>query len=129
MKCCASGRSAPPPVGYRDDQDDHRLKETLTGKVDYRRRKIELRIEPRFNSVLIGRSYIREMVRHERANMARFKLRLKELFGTRLPQPRQQAGSVSYDPAGWLLASRTQVEDCLPTGLDDDSYSDIDVRR
>src|SRR5439155_14386104 len=28
MKCCASGRSAPPPVGYRAEQDDHRLKET-----------------------------------------------------------------------------------------------------
>ena len=102
---------------------------TITGEVHHRSCKIELRIKPRFNSVLVGRSYIREMVRHDRANMARYKLRRKELIGIWLPQPRQQAGSVSCDPAGWLLASRTQVEDCLPTGFDDDRYSDVDVRR
>jgi len=102
---------------------------TITGEVHHRGCKIELRIKPGLNSVLVGRSYIREMVRHERANMARYKLRRKELIGIWLPQPRQQAGSVSCDPAGWLLASRTQVEDCLPTGFDDDRYSDVDVRR
>src|SRR4029077_878922 len=44
-------------------------------------------------------------------------VKLSELFGY----------SVECYPAGGFLASRIQVEDCLPTGLDNNAHSDIAV--
>ena len=38
---------------------------TFTGEVHYGSCKIELYIEPRFNSMLVGRSHIGQMVGHE----------------------------------------------------------------
>jgi hypothetical protein len=38
---------------------------SFTGKIDNWRGKIELRVQSRFNSVLVGRSHIGQMIRHE----------------------------------------------------------------
>src|SRR5215469_525238 len=40
-------------------------RKSFTGKIDNWSRKIELYIEPRFNSVLVGRSNIGQMIGHE----------------------------------------------------------------
>ena len=56
----------------------------VTGQIDDRRCKIELGIQPRFDSVLIGGSYVSEMVCHKRTHVTSDKLRRQELIGTRL---------------------------------------------
>src|SRR4029453_18065473 len=58
---------------------------SLTGKIDHRRGKIELRVEPGFDSMLIRRSDVGEMIRHKRADVTSYKLRREELISPRLP--------------------------------------------
>ena len=51
---------------------------------DNRSREIELRIQPGFHRVLVGGSYIHEMVCHERTDVTGDKLCREELICTRL---------------------------------------------
>ena len=59
-------------------------RKTFSGKVYHWSRKIELRIQPRFYSMLIRRSDVREVICHKRADVTSYKLRCKELVGSRL---------------------------------------------
>ena len=54
---------------------------TITGKIHHGSCEIELCIEPRFNSVLIGGSHIGEMIGHERTDVTGYKLCREELIG------------------------------------------------
>ena len=58
-------------------------RKSFAGKIDHRRGKIELRVQPRFDSVLIGRSDVGEMICHQRTDMTGDELRRQELIGPR----------------------------------------------
>src|SRR5437773_10728743 len=60
-------------------------RKSLIGKIDNRRGKIELRVQPGFYSMLIRRSDVREVIRHKRADVTSYKLRREELVGSRRP--------------------------------------------
>src|ERR1700730_4623087 len=54
-------------------------RKSLTGKVHNCRRKIELRVQPRFYGVLVGGSDVSEMVCHKRTHMTGDELRREKL--------------------------------------------------
>src|ERR1700730_3319880 len=58
-------------------------RKSLAGKIDNRRGKIELRVQPGFDSMLIRRSDVREVIRHERADVTSYQLCCEELVGSR----------------------------------------------
>src|SRR5438477_7486641 len=68
-------------------------RKSFAGKVDHRRREIELCVQPWFNGVLVGRSDVSEMVRHKRTDMTGDELRRQELIGPRSLQSRHQVQS------------------------------------
>src|SRR6266496_3364063 len=55
-------------------------RKSLTGKIDNRRSKIELGVQPRFYRVLVGGSDIGEMVCHQRTRMTSDELRREKLI-------------------------------------------------
>src|SRR6266404_7871883 len=61
-------------------------RKSLIGKIDNRRGKIELRVQPGFDSMLIRRSDVREVIRHKRADVTSYKLRCEKLIGPRASQ-------------------------------------------
>src|SRR5260370_15110228 len=65
---------------------------SLTGKIDNRRGKIELRVQPGFDSMLIRRSDVREVIRHKRADVTSYTLCREELVGSRRSYSRQETG-------------------------------------
>ena len=54
---------------------------SVAGKVDHRRCKIELCVQPRLHRVLVRGSYVSEMVCHQRTHMTGDELRRQELIG------------------------------------------------
>src|SRR5438046_5700082 len=58
-------------------------RKSFAGKVHHRGRKIKLRIKPRFDSVLVGRSDVTKMVCHQRTHMTGDELRCQKLIGPR----------------------------------------------
>ena len=74
-------------------------------KIDNRRRKIELGIQPRFYRVLIRRRNVGKMICHKRSDMTGDKLRSEELIVARAWKPReankrgQEDGSSQGEPA------------------------------
>src|SRR5260370_42607570 len=58
-------------------------RKSFGGKVDYRRRKIELCVQPWFHGVLVGGSDVAKVVCHKRTHMTGDKLRRQELIGPR----------------------------------------------
>src|SRR5450755_1186559 len=67
-------------------------RKAFTGKVGHRRCKIELGVQPRFHSVLVGGSDVSEVTCHKRTHMTGDELRGQELIGR------------------WLLPSGHQVQ-------------------
>src|SRR5438477_5570768 len=65
-------------------------RKSFAGKVDDRRREIELGVQPGFHCVLIGGSDVSEVVCHQRTHMAGDELRGQELIGTTSLQSRHQ---------------------------------------
>src|SRR6266480_4798696 len=61
-------------------------RKSFVGKIDHRRCKIKLCVQPRFHGVLIGRSDVGEMVCHQRTHMTGDKLRCQKLIGPRASQ-------------------------------------------
>src|SRR6266436_2181095 len=57
-------------------------RKSLTGKIDHRRREIELRVQPGFYSMLIRRSDVGEVICHQRTHMTGDELRRQELIGS-----------------------------------------------
>src|SRR5215831_997009 len=66
---------------------------SLTGKIDNRRGKIELRVQPGFDSMLIRRSDVGDVIRQKRADVTSYKLCREELINSRLRYSRQENGS------------------------------------
>src|SRR5215831_1434423 len=66
---------------------------SLTGKIDNRRGKIELRVQPGFDSMLIRRSDVGDVIRHKRPDVTSYKLRREKLVGSGRSKPRQEIGS------------------------------------
>ena len=61
----------------------------LTGKINNRRRKIELRVQPRLYRVLVRGGDIREMVGHKRTDVTSYKLSRQKLIRIGCSQARQ----------------------------------------
>src|SRR5438874_3380557 len=68
-------------------------RKSFAGKIDHRRRKIELCVQPRFDGVLVGRSDVREVVCHQRTHMTGDELGCQELIGPRSLRSRHQVQS------------------------------------
>src|SRR5260370_32944194 len=65
-------------------------RKSFGGKVDYRRREIELCVQPWFHGVLVGGSDVTKMVCHKRTHMTGDELRRQELIRPRsLPSGHQ----------------------------------------
>ena len=64
----------------------------LRGEVDYRRRDVELAVEPRFHGVLVGGNHVGEMTGLQRTQMRRYDLRLNALDVILTQHDRDQTG-------------------------------------